>query len=299
MSVRSGFAPATLSNLGPAIDSIAVTFGAHGVHAEDDASRPPAIVLVQPGDDTAQVLLDAPLSRAIAVVARSLGVAEHGAITLRASMPVGVGLGASAAIFAATAHALAPDGTSTERQINAAIEGERALWGHPGTHVAAAAVLGRSVVCGSHFPRRVLPLEVSPTLALTVVVPQIDWGRPRWKAAVPRQVAGMKAIEQAGRVAGLVLALQAGDVDMLHAASIDRIVLPELIGQVPGFFPVERAAREAGAVAAWITGRGPALALAAPSPAAAKAAAEAAVVAWRAHSISCLVLEGTKNAEET
>lgn len=299
MSVRSGFAPALLSNVGPAIDSVAIAFGAHGVHAEHDPTRQPSVLLTEIDRPATAVLSDAPLARAVAAVARSLGISELGALALRSSVPLSVGLGASSAMFAAAAHALAGEHVSDEQKLDAVIEGERALWGHPCTHVAAAAVLASSVICGSHYPRRVLPLAVSPDIALAVVVPRIDWGRPRWKASVPRQVAGMKAIEQAGRAAGLVLALQSGDVAMLSATCNDRLVLPELVAQVPGFFPVERAAREAGAVALWITGRGPSLALAAPSRDDARMAAEAAALVWRAHAIDSLVLEGSTDAKET
>ena len=86
--------------------------------------------------------------------------------------------------------------------------------------------------------------------------------------------------------AGLVLALERGDGELLRSVDDDRIVAHALGRLLPGLHPVLQAARSDGALLAGPDGAGPAVAALCADLEVAADVGAACVAAWHAHAIT-------------
>jgi homoserine kinase len=88
------------------------------------------------------------------------------------------------------------------------------------------------------------------------------------RAALPAQVPFADAVFNLGRTALLVAALVTGDVEALRDATADRLHQDTRLSRAAGSAAAIRAALDAGAWAAWLSGSGPSVAaLCAPADA--------------------------------
>jgi homoserine kinase len=77
------------------------------------------------------------------------------------------------------------------------------------------------------------------------------------RAALPAEIDRPRAIQQMANVAAIVAALFEEDLALLGRAMDDRIAEPARAGLIPGFLEAKKAALEAGALGASISGAGP------------------------------------------
>jgi homoserine kinase len=220
------------------------------------------------------------LLRAFALAQRELG--GDGAWILEASseIPVGRGLGSSAAAIAAgllLGEALAPRRAGREQLLAWACEIE----GHPDNVVPA--LLGG---CAISVPRpgaapRVVRVELHPSLAFAVAWPEARLETRFARSLLPREVPLADAVENARRLALLLEGLRTGEPDLLALGVEDRLHVPYRLPHVPGGAEALEAARAAGAFCATISGSGTAL-LAIATHERAPAVAESMAAAFRA-----------------
>ena len=97
------------------------------------------------------------------------------------------------------------------------------------------------------------------------------------------------AIHQMAQVAAMVAALYSGDLALLGRALDDRIAEPARAPLLPGFLAAKRAALEAGALGASISGSGPTAFALAGSHSAAERIGAAMTAAYAAAGIGCVV----------
>jgi homoserine kinase len=94
------------------------------------------------------------------------------------------------------------------------------------------------------------------------------------------------------QVASLVAALYSGDLALLGRALDDRIAEPARAPLLPGFVAAKRAALDAGALGASISGSGPTAFALASSKGAATRIGAAMVAAYAAAGIECVMRTG-------
>lgn len=238
--------PASSANLGPGFDALGMALS---LHAElgliGSASLPEG---ARPLDE------HHPATKAFARAGGS------GALWLRSPIAPGRGLGYSGAVRVGglvLAHVLEhgpdPQRLAQARPELLAVAAE--LEGHA-DNVAASLVGGVVATAGGRCVQ--VPLALDP--AVVVWIPAGSTSTDQSRASLPEQVSMADATFNLGRVALLVAALAAGDVEALTAATEDRLHQDQRLARAEGSREALAALRRAGAWGAWLSGSGPTVA---------------------------------------
>lgn len=273
--IIKSFAPATISNLGPGFDIIGVAIHAPGDVVIAGRQREPGLRFRLQTD---QVRVPGNARNNVAAYVARLMLQEltpaFGVdLELQKCMPIGSGLGSSAASGVAAAlavNALMSRPLARQDLLGFVLEGERFACGSVHADNVAPSLLGGAQLIRSYAPLDVIRVPVHHSLVWVVVHPHLVVMTKKARALLPHRVPLKSAVRQSGNVAGLILGLTSGDEDLLKRSIEDVIVEPVRAKLLSGFPEVKRAALRAGALGCSISGSGPAVFAIAPSLRAAK-----------------------------
>src|SRR5438445_12257550 len=208
------------------------------------------------------------------------GAVTPAGVTIDATsdIPVGCGLGSSAAAIVAgalLADAALELGLSRARILEIATTIE----GHPDN--VAPAIHGGAVL-SVHTPAGLVSssLRVSPATDLLIAVPPFPNDTKAARAVLPHTLPHSEAVVAASRAASLVQGLATGDGALLGAALDDVLHVPFRRARIPGYDAVVAAAPRAGAFGATLSGAGSAILAIAPRERS-TAVGGAMIAAWR------------------
>ena len=246
--------PCSTSNLGSGYDTIGLalnryleaTFepGPTGLAISREGSL--AAVSYDDGDDL--------VALAFARTLRSMGREVGGTLRLTSDIPIGKGLGSSAAaILAGTDLALAASGQSRDDAcvFEAAYEHE----GH-GDNAAPCLYGGlRAVLPGARGPLPI-ELELSPDLGFAYAAPAAATETKVARGALPERVGHDLAARSLARATALVRGLAGADKELIKIGMEDELHVPHRLPMIPGAYDAIAAGYEAGAWAVTISGAG-------------------------------------------
>lgn len=234
--------PASSANLGPGFDTLALALG---LYVEVEVTEADSFSLQAEGQGS-----ELPQDRdhfAAQVVRRVMGH-DRVAITVRSDIPLGRGLGSSAALAAAAAAAAGADDVLA---VAAAVDGhpENAAASILGGLVAATTVEGLPVARHHHL---------DPDLRFVVVVPDRPLPTKEARAALPASVPHADAAFNLGRM-GILLAGLADASLLVAAATDDRLHQSQRSALFPEAAVLLEGLRQAGGLATCWSGAGPSL----------------------------------------
>jgi homoserine kinase len=247
--------PCSTSNLGAGFDCLGLAFDRYldaGYQPTGGALRlrrggTLAELAAEPGDDL--------LVRSFIGELRRRGAPDPGGeIVATSSIPIGRGLGSSAAaVVAGIALASAACGAPLDRAEALALA--TGAEGHPDN--AAPSLFGGlvAVTYADHVPRA-MQLPLSADIAFVFAAPDAMVSTQRARAVLPQQVAHSAAVRNTGRMAALLYGLAQADRDALVTGFNDELHVPYRLPLIPGARAVMEAAAHAGAWATTISGSG-------------------------------------------
>jgi homoserine kinase len=256
-------APATIANLGAGYDCLGLAIELPlrvTVEATAPGSDPESIDLTVEGDCIGEL----PEDRSNRfVVALEAGLAELGVdaldslgwrVTMSNPIPLARGLGSSAA---ATVAGVVASWGFMDRPIDhaAALRVATQIEGHPDN--VAPALLG-GIVASIGLDDRVEAVRIEPPAGLLVVawIPERQLATSEMRRVLPDTVPRADAIANLARVAVGVAGLAAGRTDVLGLLADDRLHEPYRASVYPELPRLVAAAREAGALGAFLAGAG-------------------------------------------
>jgi len=287
--------PATSSNLGSGFDCVGVAIdrwlvasvtldrvGGFSIQRHGKLSA----VKVRPDQDL--------FTRGFRAACAAGGGSTPAGVTIDATsdIPVGCGLGSSAAAIVAgamLADAALGFGLSQAQILDIAT----AIEGHPDN--VAPAVFGGAVL-SVHTPAGLVTaaLRVAPGIELLIALPPFPNDTKAARAALPHTVPHADAAVAAGRAAALVQGLASGDGALLGAGLDDVLHVPFRRGRIPGYDAVVGAAKGAGAFGATLSGAGSAILAIAPRERSAAVGA-AMLAAWDDFGIEAELITGSSS----
>ena len=284
--------PASTSNLGAGFDCIGVAVDLWLHVAASLQERSAGWTVFRAGTLTA--VNCAPADDRLVAGFRAACAAAHSAFeggvafNAHSAIPVGKGLGSSAA--ATLAGALAANELLQLGLDDAALlDACSGVEGHA-DNVAPALAGGATLVARRAGGYLAMPVDVHPDIALVFAVPDFVLETRRARAVLPEFVPHRTAAGAVARAASLVRGLASGDAVLLGLGLDDVLHVPFRRRLVPGYGEVTAAARAAGAFGATLSGSGSSIVALAPA-ACSLAVAEAMRAAWHKLGVEAAVIQ--------
>lgn len=259
--------PATSANLGPGFDAFALALP---IIAEFElrSARSWSVTVdgAEEGIPTGEDNLFVVGARAAAKAIGSALPPQH--VTQRSAIPQGRGLGSSAAaivggVTAANALLGEPLGRQALLRVAAEVEGH-------GDNVAAALYGAFTVAVPHHDGPVAVRIAFPAAWRICLLVPADVLATEKARSVLPAQVSRTDAVFNLAHASALVAAVLRADGALLRIAMQDRLHQGARLRLVPTLDDVSRAACDAGAFGAALSGAGPAVLAVAPARLAAR-----------------------------
>ena len=257
------FAPATVANVSCGFDILGFALNSPGDEIILQKNNSGKVKIVEVTGDHGKLPLDPERNSASAVILHFLEhIGERPGIDiyLHKKMPLGSGLGSSAASSAAAAfavNALLDSPLSLKEVLRFAMFGEKVACGSEHADNVAPALYGGFVLIRSYDPLDVIKLPAPDHLYASVIHPQIEIKTKDARDILKKEIRLKNAIKQWGNVGGLISGLYESDYDLIGRSMEDHIIEPIRSILIPGYAEVKDAAMKAGVLGCGISGSGP------------------------------------------
>jgi homoserine kinase len=183
-------------------------------------------------------------------------------IEIEKKMPIGSGMGSSAASAAGAVFAtnvLLGSPFTKEQLVKFAMKGEFVASGAIHADNVAPSLLGGFTLVRSNDPLDIISVNYPENLYVSVVCPNIEVKTSDSRSVLKKQISLSVAVKQFGNIAGLIAGLEKRDCGLISRSLTDYIIEPERAILIPGFYDIKSSAISAGALGAGISGSGPSI----------------------------------------
>lgn len=257
------FAPATVANLACGFDVMGLAIHEPGDEVTITLNDTGVLRILKISGDQGKLTLD-PKKNTVTVsilnMLKHLGETVGADISLRKKMPLGSGLGSSAASSVAGVFAmneLLGRPFSKKDLVPFAMEGERIACGSAHADNVAPCMLGGIILIRSYDPLELISLPVPKDLYLVVIHPQVELMTRDARAVLPKKIDLKTGIKQWANTAALVSGLYSSDYALIGRSVVDYIAEPARAGLLPHFSELKELLSSSGALACSISGSGP------------------------------------------
>lgn len=274
------FAPATVANVSCGFDVLGFALENPGDEIELFLNRSGLVSIVEITGDEGKLPRNVESNSAAAVIKRYLddhGIDDGIDIILHKKMPLGSGLGSSAASSVAAAFAvntLYGNRLNNTELLKYAMYGEEVACGSPHADNVAPSLFGGFVLIRSYDPLDIIKLPTPDELYATVIHPQIEIKTKDAREILKKEIQLKNAVKQWGNVGGIIAGLYESDYELIGRSMEDHIVEPIRSILIPGYPEVKTAAIKEGVLGCGISGSGPSMFALSRGMAKAKNAAE-------------------------
>jgi len=260
------FAPASVANVSCGFDVLAFAIHGPGDIVELSKRDKPGVEISEIEGDGGLLPKNPPIDntagRAAIAMIEDLGIAEKVGFSIRIKkmMPLGSGMGSSAASSVAAVVALNELLDNPYKKgdlLQFAMQGELAASGSPHADNVSASLMGGFTLVRSQNPLDIVKLHVPEGLIAAVFHPNISISTKNTRLILRKSVQMSQAVQQWGNVGGLIAGFYTEDFDLISRSMTDHIVEPARSILIPGFDEMKRSAMEKGALGFSISGAGP------------------------------------------
>ncbi|HRP38095.1 MAG: homoserine kinase [Chitinophagales bacterium] len=261
----SVFAPATVANVACGFDVLGFAIQQPGDIVELTLNTSEKVTIKQISGDGGRLPLVAEKNTAgVAVIEflKYLNQIQGVEISIQKNLPLGSGLGSSAASSAAALvgiNELLGNPLSKKELIPFAMEAERIACGAAHADNVAPSILGGLVLIRSYTPLDIIEIPTPSNLCCVVVNPHIELRTEDSRKVLPKEIPLQIAITQWGNLAALIAGFMKNDFDIISRSLQDVIAEPYRAPLIPGFSSVKQAALNLGALGCSISGSGPSI----------------------------------------
>lgn len=258
------FAPATVANVVCAYDVLGFALNEPGDEVLMRRSDIPGVRIMQITGDDGRLPKESEkntVSASVQNLLTHLGLETLGfEIELHKKMPIGSGLGSSAAstvggLFAVN-ELLGKPLTSMEL-LPFAVQGEELACGHGHADNVAPALLGGFTLIRGYEPLDVIKLPIATELYCSVIFPHVDVPTRAAREMIRTKVTLKDAAVQWGNIAGLISGLFMEDYGLISRSMKDVLIEPTRSILIPEFHEMRQIAESLNAISFGISGSGP------------------------------------------
>ena len=259
----TAFAPASVGNVGVGFDILGHTVAALGdkVRATRRAERGVAIRSITGTVENLPLAAEKNTAgMAVLAMCRELGLPYGFDLDIEKGIPLGSGLGGSAAsavagIVAATA--LVGERLDRTELLKFAMQGEAVASGSVHVDNIAPSLYGGLVLTVGIDNPFVKQIPVPDTIRCVLVHPHMVLPTREARAILSKSVPLSDVIWQQANLAGFLAGCFTNDIALIRESLLDVVIEPQRQVLIPGFVDVKQAALAAGALGGSISGAGP------------------------------------------
>ena len=288
IGLATAFAPATVANVGVGFDILGFALEGLGERAElrtlwPEKGAAPGVVL-EPVDGYPDIPSDPRLNvagRGLLQLIEDKRLRFGFRVRLQKQIPIGSGLGGSAT--SAVAAAVAASGLlkahlkkplSPDELLHYAMLGEQVASGARHADNIAPCLNGglvfaqncaslglKPMTAGSQLRSEFWPTAVRtpPALRCVIVLPRLSIKTKEARQILAGEVALSAVIQQTSNLAGFLVGCMQGDMRLIARSLRDAVIEPQRARLIPGFYDLQKAAFDAGALGCSLSGSGPAI----------------------------------------
>jgi homoserine kinase len=263
MKTVRAFAPATVANVSCGFDIFGFAVESPGDEVKVTLRDGGGVRLTSIEGDGGRLPMDAEKNTAgVAIKAflQAIDSDQGVEIALKKSLPLGSGMGSSAASSVAglvAVNHLMGEPFAKKDLLPFAMEAERIACGSAHADNVAPSLMGGFVLIRGYDPPDIVNIPTPKNLFCTLIHPHLELNTVDSRQVLRMNISLKDAIVQWGNIAGLVAGLMKEDFGLISRSLKDVIAEPIRSMLIPGFDRIKEKALEYGALGSGISGSGP------------------------------------------